>query len=565
MPDGVQEDARLAESLRVTITGSDAAPQPTGPGRVGASRSVTITAPPDRQGIAHVELPPPGGEATPTAFTVTVLPGSDPPRDRPSGLQGTEDRPLEQRPPATGVEKGPRRFTIVDHPANGTVELTDAQAGQFTYRPKPAANETDRFVFTVTDGAHVSDAVAVVINVAPVERLPVEGRLTSDTAFPAMAGTPITFRGSAAGGCEAFEYKFRKYKPGSGWTVVQDFGGDDNWTWTPRPEDSGDYVVQLWVRCSGSTSSYDAYAAVSLSVVRPIPTLESVTSSAASPVAPGSPITWTANASGGLAPLEFKFWRYRTASGWTMARDWGASNTLTWTPGTADEGDHTLQVWVRNAGATGGADAWRALEFTVGRSAPQIHAVTANRAFPASAGTPITWTVSASGGTSGPLRYRFWRYNGATWTLARDYSADPTYTWTPGRADAGDHLIQVWVRSAGSSASHEVFASTGYFKVVILPVTVTSFAADRTSPASTGTPITFKATASGGTGPLEYRFWRFKAGTGWTLLRDYGAARSVALTPGPGDVGVHALQVWVRVVGSASSHDAYAAIQFVVQ
>jgi hypothetical protein len=41
-----------------------------------------------------------------------------------------------------------------------------------------------------------------------------------------------------------------------------------------------------------------------------------------------------------------------------------------------------------------------------------------------------------------------------------------TYTWTPSSTDAGPHALQVWVRSAGSTAQYEAYGATGYFTIV---------------------------------------------------------------------------------------------------
>ena len=85
---------------------------------------------------------------------------------------------------------------------------------------------------------------------------------------------------------------------------------------------------------------------------------------------------------------------------------------------------------------------------------------------PVTAGMPITWTATATGGTA-PLQYQFWLYDGqtATWTMVRDYSAVRTWTWTPGATDFGQVALQVWVRNTGSAAAYDAYAASGYFTV----------------------------------------------------------------------------------------------------
>ena len=50
------------------------------------------------------------------------------------------------------------------------------------------------------------------------------------------------------------------------------------------------------------------------------------------PVAPGTPLTWSADANGGTAPLQYRFWLYDvTTDTWTLLQDWSVNKTYTWT------------------------------------------------------------------------------------------------------------------------------------------------------------------------------------------------------------------------------------------
>jgi hypothetical protein len=83
------------------------------------------------------------------------------------------------------------------------------------------------------------------------------------------------------------------------------------------------------------------------------PDITSFTANVAFPVSWGTPITWTAAASGGSAPLQYQFWRLRQGVGWTLAQDYSPSNILTWTPGPSDGGTYSLQVFARSSGVLG--------------------------------------------------------------------------------------------------------------------------------------------------------------------------------------------------------------------
>jgi hypothetical protein len=79
---------------------------------------------------------------------------------------------------------------------------------------------------------------------------------------------------------------------------------------------------------------------------------------------------------------------------------------------------------------------------------------------------------------------------------------------------------------------------------------------ERHIPGGADSTITWTVLASGGAGPLEYKFHRFDEATGaWTVLRDWSQDNQASWTPGPAGVGVHWLQVWVRTVGSSATYD----------
>ena len=76
----------------------------------------------------------------------------------------------------------------------------------------------------------------------------------------------------------------------------------------------------------------------------------------------------------------------------------------------------------------------------------------------------MTWTAQASGGVA-PLEYQFVRMDPDGWKIVQPYGASYTYTWTPALADAGTHVVQVWVRNAGSAGLYDAWLGTGLFQV----------------------------------------------------------------------------------------------------
>jgi hypothetical protein len=191
-----------------------------------------------------------------------------------------------------------------------------------------------------------------------------------------------------------------------------------------------------------------------------------------SPVLPakvGVPMTWTATAIGGGAPLQYKFLLFTKATNMTTIVQDGPSNAFAWTPPVVRT--YKLQVWVRSTGSQAPYEASAgSAEFTVMAGPVQITAFGSNSAFPAPVNTPITWTAAATGG-SGNLEYQFWRYRASTniWTLVQKYSALSTFTWQPSAAEAGTYAIQVRVRSVGSTVPWGAMRSTPNFVITAGP------------------------------------------------------------------------------------------------
>ncbi len=288
----------------------------------------------------------------------------------------------------------------------------------------------------------------------------------------------------------------------------------------------------------------------------PAVAVTSLTSNVAFPVSFGTPITWTATATGGTALLQYQFWRLRQGVGWTMVQDYSPNNTFTWTPGVSEGGTYSLQVWVKSAGSTATFEAWRGSDnFAVtGPAAVTVTSFTTSVPLPAPVFSPITWTATATGGV-GPLLYQFWRLRqGVGWTMVQDYSTLNTFSWTPVEADAGSYVLQVWVKSSLSSAAFDAWSSTGNFQISLPgPVQITSLASSVMFPATVGTPITLSAMATGGSPPVQFKFWLRDGSGAWSVLQDYSPVSNVTWTPT--QAGNYIVQVWARSNGSMADFE----------
>lgn len=292
----------------------------------------------------------------------------------------------------------------------------------------------------------------------------------------------------------------------------------------------------------------------SSTIERPRPAISIAADPAASPIAPNTPVQLTVTPTSDTPQLEYLFWLWRQGTGWTRLHEYSPVDTITWTP--TEPGTYNIQVWARRIGSNEAFDAWNAVGVILvsARDPIRVSSVSQDKRAPG-AGQPVTFTAVAAGGTNGPLQYQFWRQDSGDriWKMVQDYSASRTYTWTPGTADVGWHIVQVLVHSAGSSAITESGPSNPPFEVLPKPRIAVFLDYDVDLPVPPNTPIDFTVHASGGLEPYEYKFWVLKVGEGWTLARDYDTSNTFRWTPSSG--GQYTVQLWVRNAGSTAAYD----------
>ena len=170
--------------------------------------------------------------------------------------------------------------------------------------------------------------------------------LTASVPSPQVAGTAVNWLATAAGGVAPYEFEWALYGAGS-WTVWP-WTNSSTWTWTPSTAGS-DYQVKVAVRSSGSSSSSGEMAvSVPFAVTAPPAASVTLTADKAPPQRAGSTIRWSAAASGGAAPYQYRWWVF-DGSVWGAATAWTTTSTWSWKPMVASDA-YIVRVWVRGAG-----------------------------------------------------------------------------------------------------------------------------------------------------------------------------------------------------------------------
>ena len=311
---------------------------------------------------------------------------------------------------------GPHEYKFFVRQGSGSYEVARSWSttATYTWTPAIAASYTvtvwARSAGVTTDAAQAAAHMAYVINTPPA---PVtSASLTPNVASPQNTGTAVTFTAGAAGGVGPHEYKFFVRQGSGSYEVARSWSTTATYTWTPAIAAS--YTVTVWARSAGvTTDAAQAAAHLNYSVTAasgPL-SITSLTSNVASPQVTGTTVTFSAVASGGLAPYQFKWWVF-DGSAWRVGQDWGTSATFNWRPTTA--GDYMVAVWARNKGVKANAsEALAQVPYKVtgtASTAPlSITSFTSNLISPQVTGTTITFQAVATGGEA-PYQFKWWVY-----------------------------------------------------------------------------------------------------------------------------------------------------------
>ena len=128
----------------------------------------------------------------------------------------------------------------------------------------------------------------------------------------------------------------------------------------------------------------------------------------------------------------------------------------------------------------------------------------------------------------------------------------------------GTYNVSVDVRNAGSIVDRDTVAFLGY-TVIPQPAPVASVTlfADQATPHASGTPVTFAAVGSGGSGSYEFRFNYFN-GISWTMVQGYSPTSTWTL-PGATPAGSYNVSVDIRNAGSTVDRDTFVFMPYLIQ
>jgi Putative Ig domain/Glucodextranase, domain B len=405
----------LGGSNVITITARDAAGN-------SATDSLTVTyTPPDTTNPA-VAISTPTANATYTATAATMSLGGTA-----SDNAGVTQVSWSNSRGGSGIATGTTSWSVA------TISLQDG-SNTLTLTASDAAGNLATDVLTVTYSAPDTNAPAVAI-----------AQPTSASTFSATTAT-VSVSGTSSDAVGVTQVTWANDRGGSGVAT-----GTTSWSANGVTLQSGSNVITITARDAAGNA---ATKALTVTFSAPL-TLTNLTANLTAPQLVGTATTFTATAAHGTAPYSYKWWVFDGVT-WSILQNWSASNTYTWTPTVANSG-YRIGVWVRSAGST--TDAYDnpqsngSIAFPV-NPAPlavplTLTSLTADLASPQPAGTTMTFTATAVGSIA-PYQFKWFVFDGKSWTVTQDWSTSSMWTWTPTSAGRR-YRVGVWVRSANST------------------------------------------------------------------------------------------------------------------
>ena len=288
------------------------------------------------------------------------------------------------------------------------------------------------------------------------------------------------------------------------------------------------------------------------------------------PISPqriGTLVNWVAAASGGTGTYEYQFsFRPAGVATWTVAQGYGPNRTWVWDTTTAAAGTNYIRVDARSVGTSTAVSATATYMLKGGTGPATNVALDSTPASPQFPGVPVTWTATASGG-SGDYEYKIQLYSPATgaWSTVKEYTVPGnTWAWDTTGLATGTYIVNVWARSAGSTALFEAYL--GVYYVLNSPASAVTLTPSVSGPAGVGTPVTWVAAASGGTGNYEYKIQLYSPATGaWSTVKEYTVPGDSWAWDTTGlDPGTYIVNVWARNAGSAAMFEASLSVYYVL-
>ncbi len=354
-----------------------------------------------------------------------------------------EDTPKALVLVASDPENQTLTYTILQAPARGTLTGTPPNV---TYNPTANFNGPDSFTFKANDGRLDSNVATVALTINPINDAPVAQG--TNIAISEDAPANITLQASDVDG-NPLTFTITK-QPSNG-TLA---GTAPNLIYTPTPNYFGPDEIRF--RASdGTVSSNEAVIGITITSVNDAP---GITVPGPQSVITGQPVSFTVTGADPDSGDVLTLTATNTPAGSTFTQTNATTGLFTWTPAEAQAGSFTVTFTVRDNGLPT-LSATNTVTIVVSPQTTNI-TIDAPSQLNATENQPVSFTVSASGGTQGQpftLNATAGLPTGAVFPAqtSNGSSISQTFTWTPNFTQSGTFDI-TFTATRGVSATKVV-------------------------------------------------------------------------------------------------------------
>jgi hypothetical protein len=280
---------------------------------------------------------------------------------------------------------------------------------------------------------------------------------------------------------------------------------------------------------------------------------------------PGAPTIGTATAGNAQATVSFSVPASNggsTITSYTVTSSAGQTASGTASPitvtGLTNGTAYTFTVKATNAiGSSPSSAASNSVTPVAPSTPPVVSIVTPMNGAKYAAPASIILTAAATASNATITKVEF--YNGST--LLKSLTTAP-YTFTWSNILKGTYSITAKAYDSNGKTS---VSSPVSFTVYSKATGVTFSSISQASPCPVGTSVTFKASASGGSGSYQYQFLVKNPVSGWATTQAYSTNSSfIWNTPGL-PTGTYYIQVMARNLGSTAIYEASKTIKYILK
>ena len=382
--------------------------------------------------------------------------------------------------------------------------------------------------------------------------------LTANLASSQSSGTVVTLTATSMG-CPNPQYLFYVQSPGGAWALARNYGGPI-WAWNTAGLVPGTYVLNVWVRDTGSGVSVQTNKLLSFTLTSPAACSNAaLVPNSASPQPSGTTVTFTASSTVCTQPT-YIFYVQTLDGAWNVAQSWGA-NTFVWNTTGLVAGTYHVDVWARQNGSAAAYESFMNIPYTLtGGAACTATSLSSTGASPQQSGTIVTFTANVTGCPNPEVLYYVQTPNGV-WSLAKSYGV-PTFTWNTAGLAAGTYRVDAWARQKGSAAPYEAFQNIPYTLTAAVPCTAANLTSDKSSPQPAGTTVIFTATSASCSQP-QYLYYVQTPGGVWMVAQTWGSATLTWNTTGMA-AGTYHIDAWVRQNGSSAAYETFRNVTYAI-